>query len=78
MSSIEQTDWRRLCQSAMLEGDPVKLLERVARARSAILDRIEDGHTKPPNREQHDLQDALIRLDSLRRIAERQWLSVKG
>jgi hypothetical protein len=78
MSNIEQTDWRRLCQSAMLERDPVKLLERVARARNAVLDRIEDGHTKPLNGERHDLRDALTTLDNLRRIAERQWRSVKG
>jgi hypothetical protein len=76
MNNIEQThflpEWRQLCQAAMLERDPVKLLEGVARARSAILDRIEDGHTKPLNGEQHDLRDALTTLDSLRRIAERQ------
>jgi hypothetical protein len=29
----------------MLERDPVKLLEWVARARSSVLDRIEDGQT---------------------------------
>ncbi len=76
MSNIEQThflrDWRQLCQAAMLERDPVRLLERVARARSSILDRIEDGYTKPLNGEHHDLRDALTTLDSLRRIAERQ------
>ena len=76
MSNIEQThflpDWRQLCRAAMLERDPVRLLERVARARSSILDRIEDGYTKPLNGEHHDLRDALTTLDSLRRIAERQ------
>ncbi len=56
----------------MLERDPVRLLERVASARNAILDRIEDGHTKPLNGEQQDLRDALTTLDSLRRNAERQ------
>ena len=55
-----------------LKPNPVKLLERIARARNAILDRIEDGHTKPLNGEQHDLRDALTTLDSLRRITERQ------
>jgi hypothetical protein len=81
MINIEQTrflpDWRQLCHSATLERNPVELLERVARARSAVLDRIEDGHTKPLNGEQHELRDALTTLDSLRKIAERQWLSVK-
>jgi hypothetical protein len=76
MNNIEQTqflpEWRQLCQAARLERDPVRLLERVARARGAVLDRIEDGHTKPLNGEQHDLRDALTTLDSLRRIAEGQ------
>jgi hypothetical protein len=44
--------------------------ERIAHARNAVLDRIEDGHTKPLNGEQHDLRDALTTLDSLRRIKE--------
>ena len=66
------SDWRQLCQAALFETDPVKLPERIAHARNAVLDRIEDGHTKPPNGEQHDLRDALNSLDSLRRITERQ------
>ena len=65
-------DWRQLCQAALFETNPVKLLERIARARNAVLDRIEDGHTKPLNGEQDDLRDALTMLDSLRRITERQ------
>jgi hypothetical protein len=64
--------WRQLCQAALFETNPVKLLDRIAQARNAVLDRIEDGHTKPVNGEQHDLRDALARLDSLRRITERQ------
>jgi hypothetical protein len=35
------------------------LLERIAHARNAVLDRIEDGYTKPLNGEEHDLRDAL-------------------
>ncbi|MGC2182836.1 MAG: hypothetical protein WA637_06130 [Terriglobales bacterium] len=65
-------DWRQLCQAALFETNPVKLLERIAQARNAVLDRIEDGHTKPLNGEQDDLRDALTTLDSLRRITERQ------
>jgi hypothetical protein len=71
-------EWRQLRQAALFETNSVKLLERIAHARNAVLDRIEDGHTKPLNGEQHDLRDALTTLDSLRRITERQWLSVKG
>ena len=51
MSDISRKDaaqeWRQLCQVAFLELDPVKLLERIAVARSAVLDRIEDGLSKP-------------------------------
>ena len=65
-------EWRQLCQAALFETDPLKLVERIAHARNAVLDRIEDGYTKPLNDEQHDLRDALTTLDSLRRITERQ------
>ena len=65
-------EWQQLCQTALLELDPTKLLERIATARDAILDRVEEGHTKSPNDEQLALRDALATLDSLRRITERQ------
>ena len=65
-------EWQRLCQAALLELDPVRLPERIAAARDAILDRVEEGHTKSPNGEQLALRDALATLDSLRRITERQ------
>jgi hypothetical protein len=45
-------DWLQLCQAAFFELDPVKLLERIAEARSAVLDRIEDRLSKPINGEQ--------------------------
>jgi hypothetical protein len=76
MSNIEHThfppDWRQLCQAALFETNPEKMLERIAHARNAVLDRIEDGYTKPLNGEQHDLRNALKTLDSLRRITEPQ------
>ena len=50
----------------------LKLLERITLARHVVLDRIEDGYTKPPTSEQIALRDALSTLDSLRRITERQ------
>jgi len=75
MSDINNSahpQWRQLCQTALFELNPVKLLERIARARNAVLDRIEDGHSKSPNGEQAALREALATLDSLRRITERQ------
>jgi hypothetical protein len=74
MSNIEYAppDWRQLCQAALFEFNPVKLLERIDRARSVIVERIEEGHSKPPTTEQVSLLDALSTLDSLRRITERQ------
>jgi hypothetical protein len=65
-------EWRQLCQAALFETTPLKVLERIAHARSVIVDRIEDGYKKPPTNEQIALLDALSTLDSLRRITERQ------
>jgi len=65
-------EWRQLCQAALFELDPVKLLERIALARHAVLDSIEDGYSKPKNGEQASLREALTTLDTLRRITERQ------
>jgi hypothetical protein len=65
-------EWRQLCQAALCETNTVKLLERIAHARNVVLDRIEDGYSKPPTSEQVALRDALATLDSLRRITERQ------
>jgi hypothetical protein len=64
--------WRHLCRAALFEFNPSKLLERIALARNAILDRIEDGHSKSPSGEQSALREALDTLDTLRRITERQ------
>ena len=65
-------EWRQLCQAALFETNTVKLLERITVARHAVLDRIEDGYSKPKNGEQAALREALSTLDSLRRITERQ------
>jgi hypothetical protein len=65
-------EWRQLCQAALFELNPVKLLERITLARHAVLDRIEDGYSMPKNAEQAALREALTTLDSLRRITERQ------
>jgi hypothetical protein len=65
-------EWRQLCHAALFETNTVKLLERITVARHAVLDRIEDGYSKPKNGEQSALREALITLDTLRRITERQ------
>jgi len=66
------SDWRQLCQIALLELDPVKTIERIAEARNAVLNRIEDGFTKSHDKEQVLLREALSSLDSLRKITESQ------
>ena len=47
MSNIEQThflpDWRQLCQAALFETNPVKLLERIAHARGVAADSVVAG-----------------------------------
>ena len=72
INNAAHPQWRQLCQAALFELNPVKLLERIARARNAVLDRIEDGHSKPPTSEQAALRDALSTLDTLCKITERQ------
>jgi hypothetical protein len=57
---------------ALFETNSVKLLERIAHARNAVLDRIEDGYSKPQTSEQAALREALTTLDTLRRITGRQ------
>jgi hypothetical protein len=63
--------WKRLYEAAILELDPARLLERIAVAQSAVLHQMEDGFSKPSDRQQLALHDALHMLSTLRRIAER-------
>jgi signal transduction histidine kinase len=65
------TQWRQLCQTAVLELEPAALLQRVVEARSAVFNRIEDIHSKPITGEQHELRDALRTLSILQELAER-------
>ncbi|HEX3352975.1 MAG TPA: hypothetical protein VHS34_09150 [Terriglobales bacterium] len=65
-------EWRQLCQAVLFETNLVKLLERIAHARNAVLDRIEDSYSNAQTGDQAALRDALATLDSLRRITERQ------
>ena len=70
-------EWRQLCQAALFETNTVKLLERITLARRAVLDRIEDGYSKPKNGEQAALREALTALDT-QDYGASKWLSVKG
>jgi hypothetical protein len=64
--------WKQLCVAATLELDPAKLLQRIASARTAVLDQIEDRFSKPSDGEQSALCNALETLSALRTIAERE------
>ena len=60
--------WKQLCLAAVSELDAEKLPQRLADARSAVLDRIEDNFSKPSNDEQFALRNALEVLAALRTI----------
>jgi hypothetical protein len=64
-NDANHSEWRQLCQAAFLEFDAVKLLERTAEARSAVLDQIEDVLSEPIYSEQSALRNALF-VPSLR------------
>ena len=53
-------DWIKLYELAVTESDPSRLPQRIFDARNAILDRIEETHTKScPYQERQQLTDAL-------------------
>jgi hypothetical protein len=68
---VHTPQWKQRYRAAILEPDPAKLLQRIAEARSAVLDRIEEGFSKPSDGEQLAQRDALETLTTLRKIAER-------
>ena len=63
--------WRQLCQAAVLELDPEKLLNRIPQARTAVLGEIEGGSSNSSRAERLALSDALDRLTALCEIAQR-------
>ena len=67
----DAAQWRRCCQDAFFELDPIKLLVRITAARIAVLDRIEDRLSKPSQEEACALRSALGTLNMLRELAER-------
>ena len=68
-----QPDWQELYTFAMIELNPVKLPQRIADARAAILDRIQETISKPSHyNERQQLADALTGLRVLRQEYERR------
>jgi len=59
-------EWLQLCEVALLENDPTKVRDRIAEARQAILDRIEDLLTSPYTAEHHALSNAFRLLCTLK------------
>ena len=72
-NSPRPPDWIELYQLAVTEPDPTKLRQLVADARNAILDRVEETHTKPfPYQERQKLNDALNDLRVIQQECERR------
>lgn len=71
MKRSVDNEWRHRCEVALREFDPVKTLERIAEARSAVLDGIEDNFAISKG-EHSALREALSALDALHLITEHQ------
>jgi len=61
--------WRTLYEAAVLELDFDKLPQRIAEAKHAIMDRIEDLGWSGSGTENEELMNALTVLGDLRRLA---------
>jgi len=70
--------WKQLCIAALAELNPAKVPERIAVARSAVLDQIEDNLSKSSSNEQSTLRNALEALDVLRKIVQRKVAQSEG
>ena len=66
-------DWKSLYHLAVIELDPTQIVGRIADARNAILNRIEETITKPGEyNERQALSDALNGLRVLRQEQEQR------
>jgi hypothetical protein len=66
-------DWKRLYHRAVMELDPTQIVGRIADARNAILNRIEETIRKPGEyNERQALSDALNGLRVLRQEQEQR------
>jgi len=70
--------WQDLYQFAISEQDNSRLPQRIADARGAIFDRIEDMITRPDRNEQRMLNDALNGLRALQEESGRQTWKKAG
>jgi hypothetical protein len=57
--------WKRLYKAAIFELDPAKSIQRIADARDAVLERIEEGFSKTSEDEAFALGHALHMLTTL-------------
>ena len=64
--------WKQLYECAILELDPVKLSRLITEARSAILDRADEGLMELPVSERHAMSHALSTLRILEEVAARE------
>jgi hypothetical protein len=71
-NDADARQWKRLYKAAIFELDPAKSIQRIAEARSAVLDQIEENFSKPSKGEACALGYALHILTTLRHIAERE------
>jgi hypothetical protein len=65
--NMKDFEWQQLCQAALVELDPQKLLERIAEARTAVLKQMDFSQSDEP-----PLRAALGLLGTLRRVAKRE------
>jgi hypothetical protein len=65
------TAWIHAYESALLELDEGRLLDKIAEAKHAILDRAEQLHKTDAPSEREKLRGALQVLDDLRRLSQR-------
>ncbi len=69
---MHSQEWQDFYQFAISEQDITRLPQRIADARGAIFDRIEDTITRPDSNERRMLNGALGGLQALQREFERQ------
>jgi hypothetical protein len=78
-NDVTHPEWRQLYQAALFETNTAILVERIAQARNAVLDRIEDSYSMPPTSE---TSCAAGRIGHARPFTQdygaTKWLSVKG